>query len=222
MAAVRKPAARTETNAYMPITDMATSQPTPGRHTRRTTPLWHSSGARLSSPAISVRVHTWSVTSAAPQALRLAPTGQAAARPGGRKTPEMSSNPEACSEVVWTLASGAAAEHALEQLDVLAEVPRPEEQVAYAGLRRRTHALGAVGVFQEPAHSLAEGPQVEGVHEVAGAAVLDLLSDAADARGHDRAALPHRLCDGEAEALRQALLGNDIGAPLKRVDDHGV
>ena len=40
--------------------------------------------------------------------------------------------------------------------------------------------------------------------------------------GDDRAALPHRLGDGEPEALGQALLRDDVGAPLQRVDDHGV
>src|SRR5664280_3286969 len=38
-----------------------------------------------------------------------------------------------------------AAQHALEQLDVLAEVPRAEEQVTYARLRRCADALRAVG-----------------------------------------------------------------------------
>src|SRR5664280_1418758 len=115
-----------------------------------------------------------------------------------------------------------AAQHALEQLDVLAEVPGAEEQVAYACLRRCADALRAVGVLQEPADALAEASQVAGVHEEAGAAVLDLLPDAADRRGDDRAALPHRLCHGEAEALRETLLRDDVGAPLQRVDDHGV
>ena len=42
------------------------------------------------------------------------------------------------------------------------------------------------------------------------------------ARRHDRAALPHRLGDREPEALGEALLGDDVGAALERVDDHGV
>ena len=41
-------------------------------------------------------------------------------------------------------------------------------------------------------------------------------------RGDDRAALPHRLGDGQAEALGEALLHDDVGAPLERVDDHRV
>ena len=39
-----------------------------------------------------------------------------------------------------------AAQHTLEQLDVLAEVPWAKEQVAYARLRRCTHTLRVVGV----------------------------------------------------------------------------
>jgi len=45
-----------------------------------------------------------------------------------------------------TRRSRAAAQHALEQLDVLAEVPGAEEQIAYARLRRCAHALRVVGV----------------------------------------------------------------------------
>src|ERR1017187_1512756 len=101
-------------------------------------------------------------------------------------------------------------------------MPWAEEQVAYARLRRCAHALRAVGVVQQPADALAEGSQVAGVYEEAGASVLDLVSDAADPRRNDRAPLPHRLRDGEAEALRQALLRDDVGAPLEGVDDHGV
>ncbi len=36
----------------------------------------------------------------------------------------------------------------------------------------------------------------------------------------DRAALPHGLGDGESEALGEALLGDDTGVALERVDDH--
>src|SRR5271165_3190738 len=86
-----------------------------------------------------------------------------------------------------------APQHTVEQLYVLAEVPWAEEQVAYARLRRCAHALRAVGVIQELCHALAEGSQVAWLHEEARAAVLDLLQNAADPRGDDRAALPHRL-----------------------------
>ena len=36
------------------------------------------------------------------------------------------------------------------------------------------------------------------------------------------AALPHRLGDGEPEALGEALLHDDVGAALERVDDRRV
>ena len=52
--------------------------------------------------------------------------------------------------------------------------------------------------------------------------VLDLVLDAAHVRRDDRAALPHRLGDGEPEALGEALLGHDVGAALQRVDDDRV
>ena len=42
------------------------------------------------------------------------------------------------------------------------------------------------------------------------------------ARGDDRAPLPHRLGDGQPEALGEALLHDDVGAALERVDDHRV
>ena len=82
-----------------------------------------------------------------------------------------------------------AAQHALEQLDVLAEVPRAEEQVTYARLRRCADALRAVGVIQELAHAPAERLQVAGLHEKAGASVLDLLAVAY--RASRRARSPH-------------------------------
>ena len=42
------------------------------------------------------------------------------------------------------------------------------------------------------------------------------------ATGDDRARLPHRLGDGQPEALGQALLHDHVGATLQRVDDRGV
>ena len=64
--------------------------------------------------------------------------------------------------------------------------------------------------------------QVMRLDQVAGPPVVDLVLDAADARGDDRPRLPHRLGDREAEPFRQALLRDDVGAPLERVDDDRV
>ena len=64
--------------------------------------------------------------------------------------------------------------------------------------------------------------EVEGVDQAAGAAVLDLVLDAADAARDHGPSLPHRLCHGQPEALGEPLLGDDVGAALHRVDDRGV
>ena len=50
-----------------------------------------------------------------------------------------------------------ATQYALQQLDVLAEVPWVEEHVAYTRLCRCAHPLRTMGVIQELAHALAEG-----------------------------------------------------------------
>jgi len=60
------------------------------------------------------------------------------------------------------------------------------------------------------------------VEQDSGLAVDDLVLDAPDPTGHDRARLPHRLRHREPEALREALLGDDVCPSLERVDDHGV
>ena len=53
-------------------------------------------------------------------------------------------------------------------------------------------------------------------------AVDDLVDDAADGARDDRPRLPHRLGDGEAEALGEALLDDDRGVALQGVDDRGA
>ena len=53
-------------------------------------------------------------------------------------------------------------------------------------------------------------------------AVLDLILDPSNPAAHERPLLPHALGDGEAEALGQALLDDDIGPALQRVDDGRV
>ena len=60
------------------------------------------------------------------------------------------------------------------------------------------------------------------VHEDPAAAVLDLVPDASDAGGDHRPRLPHRLRDGQPEALGQALLDNHRRVALEGVDDGGV
>ena len=53
-------------------------------------------------------------------------------------------------------------------------------------------------------------------------AVDDLVLNAADPARDDRPLLPHRLGDGEAEPLGQALLDDHLGVALDRVDDRRV
>jgi hypothetical protein len=57
---------------------------------------------------------------------------------------------------------------------------------------------------------LAEGTEVEGVDETAGAAVFDLVLDPADPRRHHGAPFPHRLRHREPEALGEALLSDHV------------
>ena len=52
-------------------------------------------------------------------------------------------------------------------------------------------------------------------------AVLDLVDDPADRARDDRPRLPHRLGDGQPEALGEALLDDDGGVALQRVHDRG-
>src|SRR4029077_15524763 len=87
----------------------------------------------------------------------------------------------------------ASREDALEQFDVLAEVPRAEEVIAHRDLRRLAESLRVVWVGEQRGDARPERLEIFGVDEVAGAAVLDLVLDAADARGDDRPSLPHRL-----------------------------
>ena len=50
----------------------------------------------------------------------------------------------------------------------------------------------------------------------------DLILDPADAGADHRPALPHRLGDGQPEALGEALLHDDVRSPLQRVDHRRV
>ena len=60
------------------------------------------------------------------------------------------------------------------------------------------------------------------VQQVAGLAVDHLVDEAADRAGDDRPRLQHALGDGQPEALGEALLHDDAGVALERVDDHRV
>jgi hypothetical protein len=52
--------------------------------------------------------------------------------------------------------------------------------------------------------------------------VDDLVGDPADGARHHRPRLPHRLGDGEPEALGEALLHDDRRVALQRVDDERI
>ena len=94
--------------------------------------------------------------------------------------------------------------------------------------RTRSRACGAHRVHrrrvgEQRADGAAERREVARVREQdAALAVDDLVLDPADAAGDDRPVLPHRLGDGEAEALREALLHDDRRVALDRVDDRRV
>ena len=62
----------------------------------------------------------------------------------------------------------------------------------------------------------------EGVDQDAGFAVDDLVLNPADAAGHHRPRLPHRLGDRQPEPLGEALLEHDVGSSLDRVHDRRV
>src|SRR5262249_40821205 len=99
------------------------------------------------------------------------------------------------------------AEQRLAQVDVLDQVPVPEEAVLYPSVCRGAQAGRPLFVMEEPAHALTEGVAVVRVgQQEAAHTVLDLVLDAADGGRDDRACLPHGFGYGEAEALDQAFL----------------
>src|SRR5215212_2188052 len=99
--------------------------------------------------------------------------GLAAGRPSIR--------PDHASRSVVARSPGSwSAEYAREDIDVLRQVPRPEEVITHARLRRGAHALGAVGIRQQLADAPAKRGQVGRRHETAADPALDLVLDATD------------------------------------------
>jgi len=81
----------------------------------------------------------------------------------------------------------------------------------------------AFGIGEHVGDRTAETGQVASVGDQDSAhAVLDLDSVSADVARYDRASLPDRLRDAEAEALLEALLDDHGRLAPERIDDHGV
>src|SRR5664279_3287596 len=106
-----------------------------------------------------------------------------------------------------------------EQLRPLGELPVRQVVVEHALPGRLPKATRLGGIGQQPGQRRREGIVVLGLDQHAVLAVGDLVEDAADAAGDHRPRLPHRLGHGQAEALHQALLGDDAGVLLDRVHD---
>src|SRR5829696_4463887 len=113
-------------------------------------------------------------------------------------------------------------EKTTEQLDVLSQRPRAQERVADVLTGALAELLGSVAVREQVPQCRSERLEVKRVHQHAILAVEYLVLDASDPARHHRAALPHRFRNGQAEALREALLDHDRGVALKRVHDRGV
>src|SRR4051794_41430817 len=111
--------------------------------------------------------------------------------------------------------SSALLKDAIEELYVLAEVARAQEVVAHAALRRLADPLGVVRVREQLADRTAETVQVTRLDQHAGVPVLDLVLDAAHARGDDGSPLPHALGHREPEPLGKALLDDHVGTALQ-------
>jgi hypothetical protein len=109
----------------------------------------------------------------------------------------------------------------LDQVQLLSQPARCEVVLAHAALGLQAQPRGLFVVLQEGGGCAAEGGEVARVIQQQPAPVVgDLVLDAADPAGQDRAGLPHRLGHGQAEPFGQALLDDDVGATLQGVD-HG-
>ena len=118
-------------------------------------------------------------------------------------------------------------------VDLSAQLGQEPHPRGHVPIGQEARADLFVGCFAEPSPAFgigehvgdrtAETGQVASVGDQDSAhAVLDLDSVSADVARYDRASLPHRLRDAEAEALLEALLDDHGRLALERVDDHGV
>src|SRR4051812_2658740 len=98
---------------------------------------------------------------------------------------------------------------ALEDPQPVAQQPRCQEVLADVFLAGAPELLAEVGLAQDP--QCAVGALLGRRHEVAGRPVLHLQRDAADVAADERARLPERLRDGQAEALTSRLLDQHLG-----------
>src|SRR5438046_412478 len=93
-----------------------------------------------------------------------------------------------------------------EQAEVCAEVLRSEVALSNPELGRRPQTSFQGRICQYRFDRVPERREVARIHEDPTYAVVDLVSDAADPGGDERASLPHRLRDGQPEPFREALL----------------
>src|SRR5271166_1788910 len=112
------------------------------------------------------------------------------------------------------------ADQRAEQPGVAEQVHIPEEVLADVGVRGLAHPGCLSLVAEQEAGCRSERRQVGGIWQQDARAIGDLVNDPADRRADDRAPLPHSLGHGQPEPFGQALLHDDGGVPLQRVD-HG-
>ena len=96
----------------------------------------------------------------------------------------------------------------------------PKEALADIGLGGPSHLRCLILIAEQEAGRLSERRQVGRIWEQDARAFADLVDDPADPRADDGPPLPHSLRDGQPEPFRQALLHDDGGVPLQRVN-HG-
>src|SRR5207302_2468957 len=114
-------------------------------------------------------------------------------------------------------------DEACDQLGLLHQVAWRQELANDQLPRLGPQRLGGLWILQQADYGGAEPLQVlRVVDQDAASLMLDLVFDPADTTRDDRASLPHRLGDGQAESLRKAFLNHNVGAALKGIDDCGV